>query len=409
MTRNDPSRPTNATLAIHGGQPLRAKPMPPRFALGRDEERMIGEALRYYRERALDPGYQGHFEDLYTAAFVRTLGGGYADAVATGTLALYIAVAALQLPTGSEVLVSPITDPGTISAIILNRLTPRLADSMAESYNLGVEQFASRLGSKVSAAIVVHSIGKAAPIDGIAEAAHRCGVPIIEDCSQSHGACRNGQPVGTFGDIAAYSTMYRKAHITGASGGLVYTRDLELYHRLLAYADRGKPRWADRFDDRDPTTFLFPALNHHTDEISCAIGCASLARLPDIIRRRRAFMLEFYQRLRERSQICAPYHHSLEDSPFIIPVVVDPSRLSCDKVAFAEAVRAEGIGLNPHYMYVVRDWPWVREYLADDFDTPAARGIRDRTFALYVNENYGEEEAEDAVEAILKVERYFRK
>jgi len=114
--------PHNETLAIHGGEPVRRERMPPRLALGEDELRMIQECIAYYRERQVDPGYQGTFEKLYTDAFVAMMGGGYADAVATGTVALYIALAALDLPEDSEVLVSPITDPGTISAIILNRL-----------------------------------------------------------------------------------------------------------------------------------------------------------------------------------------------------------------------------------------------------------------------------------------------
>ncbi len=203
--------------------------------------------------------------------------------------------------------------------------------------------------------------------------------------------------------------MYRKAHITGAAGGVVYTKDQELFHRVQAHADRGKPRWTSDFDDRNPATFLFPALNHHTDEISCAIGCASLARLSETIRRRRLFVDAFYSQLAARSKVCRPYSHSRADSPFIVPVIVDPTRIDCDKLTFAEAVLAEGIGLNPHYMYVVRDWPFIQPYLADDFDTPTARSIRDRTFALYVNENYGEAEVGDAVEAIIKVERHFAK
>ena len=116
-----------AQLAIEGGEPVRKRPMPPRLALGDAEAAAIAEVLAYYREKELDPGYDGIFEKRYTDAFVKYMGGGYADAVATGTASLYIAVAALQLPPGSEVIVSPITDPGSLASIILNGLVPRLA------------------------------------------------------------------------------------------------------------------------------------------------------------------------------------------------------------------------------------------------------------------------------------------
>jgi dTDP-4-amino-4,6-dideoxygalactose transaminase len=337
------------------------------------------------------------------------MGGGYADAVATGTSALYISVAALDLPKGSEVLVSPITDPGTLAAIVLNGLRPRLVDSEPDSYNVGPEQFAERITPNVSAAIIVHAAGYAAEIDKIVEIASKHGIKVIEDCSQAHFARRKAKPVGTFGDIAAFSTMYRKAHMTGPSGGLVYSRNLDIFRSALAHSDRGKPRWRDDFDDRNPSTYLTPALNHHTDEISCAIGLASLRRLPATIVTRLAFVSDFVARLYDASEICRAYRFMPTISPFYLPVIIDVDAIRCSKIDFAEAVRAEGIDLNPHYKYIVREWPYIQPYLADEFDTPNARSIRNRSFNLYLNEKYGEQESKDCVKAIVKVEKSFKR
>jgi dTDP-4-amino-4,6-dideoxygalactose transaminase len=250
-------------------------------------------------------------------------------------------------------------------------------------------------------------LGRAADVEGIVELARKRDIRVLEDCSQSHGARRDGKLVGTFGDIAAFSTMYRKASTTGASGGIVYTADEQLYHMTLAHADRGKPRWQDGFDDRNPSQFLFPALNLHTDEISCAIGLTSLARLPKVIDARLSFVREVYRLIEKRSRHCRPFEYSHEDSPFVYPVIVDTSRLECDKVAFAEALRSEGIGLNSHYQYLAADWPFMQRYYADDFDCPNARAIRDSSFCLYLNEHYGVTEAEDICAAIEKVETYY--
>lgn len=399
----------DSKLAIYGGEKVRNEQMPPRFALGDGEVAMIHQVIDYYRERQVDPGYQGPFEKLYTDAFAEFMGGGYCDAVATGTAALYVSIAALELPKGSEVLVSPITDPGTLSAIILNGLTPRIVDSKPGTYNTGTEQVVARITPKVSALVLVHSIGQAVQdVEQLVEAAHERGVKVLEDCAQSHGARIMGKPVGTFGDIAAFSTMYRKAHMTGPSGGLVYTRDLDRFRLALAHADRGKPRWRGDFDDRDPTNYMFPALNHHTDEISCAIGVASLGRIKDTIVRRLSFVTDFAERLLDRSELCKPYPYTAGDSPFVFPVIVDTERLTCTKKEFALAVAAEGIGLSPHYNYLASDWVWLKPYLADGFNPAAARALLDRSFNLYVNENYGEQEAEDCVNAIVKVEKYYR-
>lgn len=396
-------------LAIHGGEPVRKEPMPPRCALGEREVEMIQQVLTHYREQKVDLGYQSVFEKRYVDNFVAIMGGGYADAVATGTAALYIAIASLDLPKGSEVLVSPITDPGTLSAIILNGLKPRLIDTTPNSYNVGVEQFVERITPEVSAAVIVHAVGQACEINKIMAEAEKRGIKVLEDCSQAHGSKIMGRPVGTFGDIAAFSTMYRKAHMTGGSGGVVYTRNLELFRKVLANADRGKPIWIEGFDDRNPNEFLFPALNFHTDELSCAIGLASLDRLTDTIVRRLTFIGDVSAKLIDEEIGCHPYGYSPADSPFIYPIFFDTTQFKCSKIEFANAVGKEGIGLNPHYQYVVAEWPWVKSHLADYFDTPNARDVRDRTFNLYLNENYGEQESTDVVAAIVKVGRYFRR
>jgi dTDP-4-amino-4,6-dideoxygalactose transaminase len=87
---------------------------------------------------------------------------------------------------------------------------------------------------------------------------------------------------------------------------------------------------------------------------------------------------------------------------------VDVARLSCRKTQFALAVQKEGIALSPHSNYVVAEWPWVKPYLADMFDTANARTVRDRSFMLFLNENYGEREAKDVIAAIAKVEQHYR-
>lgn len=392
-------------LAAEGGPPLRKAPMPKRIAMGDAEIAMLHEAVEAYRAEQVDPGYQGLYEKRYTDDFVTYMGGGYADAVATGTASVFIAIAALGLPRDSEVIVSPITDPGTISAIILNGLRPRLADARPGEYNMGAGEIRARITSKVSAIVVVHSAGQAAEIDRIVALGKETNLPVVEDCSQAHGATLMGCPVGAFGEIAAFSTMYRKIHITGGSGGVVYSRNLELFRNALAHADRGKPRWRTDFNDRDPSGYLFPALNWNTDELSCAIGIASLRRLQDTIVKRLAFVSELAALLAEMDTMFSLYRWTPCDSPFIIPTFVDLKRTNRTKKEVAEALRAEGIDLNPHYAYVVSEWEWARPHLSDSFDTPQARDARDRSFCLYLNENYSSVEAADVAAAMLKVHR----
>lgn len=392
-------------LALYGGVRSRKRPMPSRLAFGPDELSAINGLFNHYRSKKIDFGYQGKYERLYNEAFVHYMGvKGFSDAVNSGTSALYVAIAALNLMPHSHVIVSPVTDPGTVSAIILNRLVPVIADSSPQSYNIGVEEFKARISKKIKAAVIVHVGGKPAPIDTICDIAEDKRIYIIEDCSQSHGAKLNGRKVGTFGDIAAFSTMYRKAHATGGCGGVVFTRKKKYYDLARAYADRGKPFFKSDFTEKDPSSFLFPALNLNIDEISCVIGIKTLEKLDTVIKRRIEFLMKLSSHISKNSKVCNLAEVSINDSPFFQPIIIDISKISCSKEEFANAVRAEGIDINPDYKYVVSEWKWVKPYLADGYRSKNAINFRKSSFNLLFNENYGDEEIRDIVTAILKVE-----
>lgn len=371
--------------------------------MGGAEMSMLMEAVAYYRSHEQDPGYQGVYEERYCRGFAEYMGGGYADAVASGTAAIFVALAALQLPKGSDVLVSPITDPGTISAIILNGLRPKLVDSEQGSFNVSADTIGDRIDESTSAILVVHNFGRAADMEPIMQLSESSGLPVLEDCSQSHGAKSSGRKVGSFGSIAAFSTMYRKIHMTGGSGGVVYSQDLALHHLALAHADRGKPRWREGFDDRDPRAFLFPALNLHTDELSCAIGIASLARLDETIHQRRTFVRLLASHLGDGGGRFSSWLTGEDDAPFVAPIIVSGPSTSEGKVRMAQRLQEVGVSLNPDYHYLVRDWPWAAEYLADGFSTPNARDALSRTFFVYLNENYGKQQADFIADSILSL------
>src|SRR5262249_10649903 len=161
----------------------------------------------------------------------------------------------------------------------------------------GPEPFVRRGTSDTRAALIVHSLGQACQIESIVQAARERGVKGVGDCSQAPAAKGGGGLRGAVGGPAGFSTIDRQGPLNGAAGGRVYSRDVEVFRRALAHADRGKPRWQPDFDDRDPNTFLFPALNHHSDEISCGVGLASLSRLHETIVRRLSFVTELTARL----------------------------------------------------------------------------------------------------------------
>lgn len=380
--------------------------MPARFSYGKDEVKAMSDVIEYYKAKNEDPGYQGYFEEKFCSEFSEFMGGGYTDAVATGTASIFVALQALQLPKESDILISPVTDSGPLNCIILLGFNPVVVDSAKNSYNINLEQFKSKITSNTSALLLVHTGGEpVADTKLIVKEAHKHNIKVLEDCSQATGALIDTKRVGVFGDIAAFSTMYRKNLIAGSSGGLVYTKDKGLYHLALAYADRGKQTWRDDLNQNDPSSALFPALNFNTDEISCAIGSASLNRLQATIDRRVAFLEYLIPLLQKNSKVCSAYNFSKNFSPFFFPIFVNTDKLNCTKIEFAEALNKEGVSNNTHYGCLISEWEWAKEYYKGNFEASNALEVKNNSFNLFLNERYTKKEAIKIVEIIEKVEK----
>mgnify|MGYP001274528034 CR=1 FL=1 len=396
-------------LAINGGLKIRKVPMPSRIAFGESEEKEMNKMILHYRNLSEDPKYSGLWEEKFCLAFNKFMGGGYSDAVASGTGAIYIAMKALEIPDNSDVILSPVTCSGAFSCITEQGHRPILVDSSENSYNTDLDQIKKRITKKTKLIQITHSAGEpVSDIEKIAKFAKSNGIYLLEDCSQAIGAKINNKYVGTFGDVAAFSTMYRKNLAANSSSGLVYTKKgKKFYRKILSYADRGKILWNKKLDIRDPKHSLFPALNWNTDEFSCAIGLANIKRLKDTNARRNKFLSKLVKEINKKSQVCYPYNYHQNFSPFYFPIFVKTEKIKVSKIKFAEALAAEGIGLGEHYGCLVSTWPWAQKYLSDKFVAKNSIKARDRCFHLYLNENYGQNELDDIINAIIKVENFY--
>jgi len=396
-------------LAIHGGNKVRVKPLPYRKLFGEAELNKVKEVFQNSWKNEVDFGYQGKYEEEYTKKFCEFQGGGFADAVASGTAAVYLCLKSLNLKKKSEIIISPVTDPGSVAPVLMMGMTPVIADSQPDSFNIGPNEFEKSLNSNTNAAILTHLGGHPIDIDPILEIAKQRGIQIIEDCSQAHGAVYKGKKVGTFGDIAAFSTMFSKTHATGGCGGLVYTKDQERYWIIRSLADRGKPFSSPEFNPKDPKEFLFPALNHNLDELSCAIGISTLSRLQKIINKRYKIAKKIDKALKY-SSVVFPCRKNYEGTPsiFFHTVKVAVNNLRVSKKEFAEAIAAEGIWINPDYRYIVSEWKWMQKYLKSIANTPNVINFRNKTFNILLNEQFLDEDINDIIKSILKVEAHYK-
>lgn len=382
--------------------------MPPRMQFDLDAENAALEVFSYYRNLKKDFGSKGHFEKIYCDTFVEFMKAeGFAAVASSGTNAIFAALQSLHLPTGSEVLVSPITDPGMISPIALLGFGIKLLDNDVDSLHPTLKTVQARFSEKTKCLILNHYSGK--PVSEIQEIvawARSKNIFVIEDCSQAHGAEVDGQRVGTFGDIGCFSTMFSKSHSTGGQGGVCFTKSLERFNQLSSAINKGKAYHDPNFNEKDPNTFIFPALNLSLNEISCAIGTSTLLKVDSVNERRRNFIRHLENRMIESNIQTKLIPTTDSDAPFF-SIFKFSNNLNIDKVTFAKSLINDGLTLNPHYNYLVDEWNWLKPYLVDNFRAENARIHRDSTFNLLYNENYGDQEIQFICQTLIEAEHRF--
>jgi dTDP-4-amino-4,6-dideoxygalactose transaminase len=164
----------------------------------------------------------------------------YAIALANGTLALDLALKALGIGFGDEVIVTPRSFIASISCVVNAGAVPVFADVDENSGNISAETIARVITTKTKAIIPVHLGGYPCEMDPIMELAKKYGLKVIEDCAQAHGARYKGRSVGSIGHIGAWSFCQDKIMTTGGEGGMVTTNDPELWSKMWSYKDHGK-------------------------------------------------------------------------------------------------------------------------------------------------------------------------
>jgi len=176
----------------------------------------------------------------FEAEYAEYLGVNHAIAVTNGTAALELALYALDIGPGDEVVTTSRTFVASASAIVMRGATPVIADVDRESQNMTAETIERVLTPNTKAIIVVHLAGWPCDMDPILELARERGIKVIEDCAQAHGATYKGRQVGSLGDVSAFSFCQDKILTTGGEGGLVAMNDEDLYKRAWAFKDHGK-------------------------------------------------------------------------------------------------------------------------------------------------------------------------
>lgn len=235
--------------------------------------------------------WTGDIGRQFETEFARWAGVARAVALANGTLALDVALKALEIGPGDEVVVTPRTFIASVSAVVNAGATPVFADVDRDSGNISPATIMAALSPRTRAIVAVHLAGWPCDMTGIMELAKACDLAVIEDCAQAHGARVGARSVGSIGDVGAWSFCQDKIMTTGGEGGMVTTDNPDLWSRMWSYKDHGKS-WEAVYERRHPPGFRWVHESFGTNwrmlEVQAAIGLIQLGRLADWTARRTA-------------------------------------------------------------------------------------------------------------------------
>jgi dTDP-4-amino-4,6-dideoxygalactose transaminase len=263
--------------------------------------------------------------------FAAWTGSTHAIALANGTVALELALRALGIGPGDEVVVSPRTFLASVSCVVAAGATPVFADVDRDSQNLTAATIERALSPKTRAVVCVHLGGWPCDMPGIMALAKSRSLFVIEDCAQAHGARVNGRSIGSFGNVGAWSFCQDKIMTTGGEGGMVTTDDATLWSRMWSYKDHGKS-WDAVYRREHPPGFRWLHESFGTNwrmiEIQAALGRIQLRRMASWQRQRLANARRIWDCARAVAGLRAPQPPAgVEHAAYRCYVFVEPGRL----------------------------------------------------------------------------------
>lgn len=403
-TSIDPA--TNSLPAIAGGTPVRTLTTRLVFGapvLGEEEVASVAECIR-----SLWIGL-GPRVERFEQEFARYKGAPYALAVSSGTAAIHLALATLGIGPGDEVIAPAMTFCSTIHPIVHTGAKPVLVDCRRDTFNIDPEQVESRITPRTKAILVVHMCGRCCEMDAILEIASRRKLRVIEDCAHAIEATYHGKAAGLMADIGCFS-FYPTKNITTGDGGMVITRDAELFQRAKVLSLHGMTAdaWSRFVGGPSGYEVVEAGFKYNMTDLAAALGLPQLAKIEE--------------RWQRRQQLWSQYNKQLKQLPLLLPAVNEPeSRHACHlytpllkleelrsgRSEIIAALEAENIGVGIHYLPVHQHPYYRRQFGFEDADFPNATFVGERTISLPLSPAMSERDVADVATAMTRICRYY--
>jgi perosamine synthetase len=303
-----------------------------------------GNEKKYLNE-CIDTGWissEGKFVNQFEDQFANRLGRNYAIAVTSGTAALDVAIEALLIGPGDEVILPAFTIISCINQVVRSGATPVLVDSDPLTWNMNLQQVEEKITEHTKAILVVHIFGLPVDIDPILELAQKKNIKIIEDAAEMLGQTYNEKPCGSFGDISTFS-FYPNKLVTTGEGGMIVTNDKQL-------ADDCRSLRNLCFQPKKRFVHERLGWNYRMTNIQAALGLAQLERLDEFVQIKRSIGKKYSQGLRVLNEVQLPLEKTdyAENIYWVFGLVLNDS-IGFDAEEAMKMLEEKGIGCRPFF------------------------------------------------------------
>lgn len=394
-------------LAINGGAPVRSTTI----GYGRQyiDEADIAAVVETIQSPALTCGPK--ITEL-EKKLCEVTGAKYAVVVSNGTAALHIAAMAAGIGPGDEVIVSPITFAASANCVLYCGGTPVFADINPKTYNIDPASIRARITDKTKAIVAVDFTGQAVELDEIRKICQEYNLILIEDAAHSIGTKYNGQPVGSIADMTTFSFHPVKT-VTSGEGGAVTTNDEELYRKLRLYPTHGITRNQQEMCNPSDAGWYYEQVelgyNYRMTDIQAALLISQLDKLPAFSARRKEIVAKYNSVFAQMPELIVQEEIQKSDTTRHLYILrLNTELLNCNRREFFDALRAENIGTQVHYIPVY--WHSYYEKLGYEKGMcPEAEKLYSEILSIPLFYSMTDEDVEDVISAVKKIVTYYRK